>query len=132
MLTTLGSITTQQANPTKNTMKKVTQFLDYSASHPEAIITYNASNMVLAGHSYASYLSETKSLSRAVGHFFMSNNSAITLNNGAVIIITQIIKAIMSSAAEAELGALFINCLEGIPSRHALEEMGHKQQPTPM
>ena len=39
-------------------MKKVTHFLDYAASHPDAIITYNASNVVLVGHSDASYLSE--------------------------------------------------------------------------
>ena len=55
ILTALGSIATQQANPTKNAMQKVTQFLDYSASHPDAIITYKASNMVLEDHSDASY-----------------------------------------------------------------------------
>ena len=38
----------------------------------------------------------------------------------------------MSSVAEAELGALYINCREAIPARHALEYMGHKQPPTPM
>ena len=38
----------------------------------------------------------------------------------------------MSSAAEAELAALFINCQEAVPARHALEEMGHKQPPTPV
>ena len=99
MITTLGYIATQQANTTENTMKKVTQFLDYAAFHPDAIITYNASNMVLAGHSDASYLLGGKACSRAGGHFFMSNNSAITPNNGAVITITQITKAVISSAA---------------------------------
>ena len=62
----------------------------------------------------------------------MSNNSAVPPNNGAVLTVAQIVKAVMSSAAEAELGALFINCREAIPARHALEEMGHKQPPTPM
>ena len=38
----------------------------------------------------------------------------------------------MSSAVEAELGALFINCREAIPERHALKEIGHEQPPTPM
>ena len=41
-------------------MENVKQLLDYAATHPDAIITYSVSNMVLAGHSYASYLSETK------------------------------------------------------------------------
>jgi len=59
MLPALGSLATQQANPTQNTKKLVHQLLDYPATHPDAIITYQASDMVLAGHSNASYLSET-------------------------------------------------------------------------
>jgi hypothetical protein len=51
MLIALGSIATQQANPTKNTMIKVKQFLDYAFTHPNAIVTYQASDMVLAAHS---------------------------------------------------------------------------------
>jgi hypothetical protein len=76
MLTALGSLATQQANPTVNTMIKVRQFLDYAATHPDAILTYHASDMVLAGHSNASYLSESKARSRAGGHFFMSTDTA--------------------------------------------------------
>ena len=38
----------------------------------------------------------------------------------------------MSSAAEAELGALYINAREVIPLRHLLLEMGHPQPPTPI
>ena len=37
----------------------------------------------------------------------------------------------MASAAEAELGALFLNFQEAIPIRTTLEEMGHSQLPTP-
>ena len=62
----------------------------------------------------------------------MLNNSTDPPNNGAVLTIAQIIKNVMSSAAEAELGALFINCREEVPAHHTLEEMGHKQPPTPM
>jgi len=38
----------------------------------------------------------------------------------------------MSSAAEAELGALFINAKEVVHLRHILEEMGHPQPRTPI
>ena len=38
----------------------------------------------------------------------------------------------MPSAAEAELGKLFINCKEVIPARQSLEEMGHTKPPTPI
>ena len=62
----------------------------------------------------------------------MSNITEFSPNNGAVLTITKIIKAVMSSATEAELGALFVNCKESIPSCQALEEMGHTQPPKPM
>ena len=54
MLPALGTLATQQASPTENTLIKIKQFLDYAATHPDAIVTYNASDMVLAGHSDAS------------------------------------------------------------------------------
>ena len=57
-------------------MKKVKQLLDYVAIHPYAILTHHASDMVLAGNSDTSYLSETKSRSRVGGNFFMSKNTA--------------------------------------------------------
>jgi hypothetical protein len=38
----------------------------------------------------------------------------------------------MSSAAKAELGALYINASKAIPQRQLLEEMGHPQPPTPI
>jgi len=60
MLTTLGSIATQQVNPAENTTQKVKQFLDYATTHPDAIVSYHASNTVIAGHSDAFYLSKSK------------------------------------------------------------------------
>ena len=132
MLTSRGSISAQQANPTEKTMQNVRLLLDYVDSHPDAILTYQASEMVLAGHINTSYLSKIKDGSRAGGNFFISNNTALTLNNGSVFTFDKFIKAVMSSASKAELGALFINRKEDIPARQALEEMGHKQPPTPM
>ncbi len=38
----------------------------------------------------------------------------------------------MLSAAEADLGTLYITAREAIPLQHLLEEMGHKQPPTPI
>jgi hypothetical protein len=38
----------------------------------------------------------------------------------------------MSSAAKAELGALFINAKEAVYLRNMLGEMGHPQLPTPI
>jgi hypothetical protein len=113
-------------------MKKVQQFLDYASTHPDAVVAYHESDVVLTGHSDASYLSKSKAHSRACRHFFMSNNTAKPPNNGTILTIAQIIKAVMSLAVEAEVGALYINCREAIPALHTLEFMGHPQPPTPM
>jgi hypothetical protein len=115
MLVALGLLAVEQANPAENTMKKCKQFLDYAATQEDAVITYRNSNMVLAIHSDASYLSEPKARSRAGGHFFLSENDEDPGDNGAVHTVAKIIKAVMSSAAEAKLGGLFINAKTAVP-----------------
>jgi hypothetical protein len=109
MLTALSSLPSEQAAPTEKTMQKCLQFLDYAASQKDAIVTYLASNMRLAIHSNESYLSKPKASSRARGYMFRAGTEDIPINNGAVLNIVQIIRAVMSSAAEAKLGTLFIN-----------------------
>jgi hypothetical protein len=53
-------------------------------------------------------------------------------NNGAIYNEASIIKAVMSSAAEAEIGSLYTNARKGVEERNILEEMGHPQPPTPV
>jgi hypothetical protein len=96
MLTALSSIASTQAEPTKETMENIKLFLDYAASHQDAILTYQASDMVLIVHSNSSYLSKPKARSHARGHFFMSSNVTNPHNNGAVLNIAQLIKAVMT------------------------------------
>ena len=91
-------------------MQKVKQLLDYADTHLDVILTYHTSDMVLADHSDALYLSEKISRSRAGGNVFISNNTALPPNNGSVLTKAKIIKAVMSSVEEAELGELFIKC----------------------
>ena len=91
LLCPVSAIASQSAAPTTETLQQTRQFLDYVASKDEAVITYNASDMVLAAHSDASYLSEPKARSRAGGHFFMSSNASLPPNNGAVLNIAHII-----------------------------------------
>jgi len=132
ILVALSSIASMQAAPTELTMKLIKTLLDYVATNPDAILTYKKSNMVLTVHSDASYLSEPGARSRAGGHFFMSTDTDNPPNNGAVLNMSQIIKSVMSSAAEAELGALYINACEAVAIRQLLNEMGHKQPRTPI
>ena len=62
----------------------------------------------------------------------MASDIAAPENNGAVHTVTQMIKTVMSYAAEAELGALYINCHKETPEQHLLEAMGYHQPPTPV
>ena len=101
MLVALNALASEQSNPTEQTMTKVKQFLDYAATQEEAIITYKKSDMVLVIHSDASYLSVSKARSRVGGHFFLSADEPFPRNNGAVLNVASIIKAVMASAAEA-------------------------------
>jgi hypothetical protein len=132
LLCPLSAIAAQSANPTTETLDRTNQILDFLATQDEAIITYNASDMVLAAHSDASYLSEPKARSRAGGHFFLSSNADAPPNNGAVLNIAHIIKNVMSSATEAELAALYIMAREAVYMRIILQELGHEQPPTPL
>ncbi len=98
----------------------------------EPVIAYKASKMILAVHSNARYCNEKNSRSQAGGHFSLSNNNEHPPNNGAILTIARIIKAIMSSAEEAELGALYPNACKAVYLQQILTEMGHPQPQTPI
>jgi len=108
LLVALGTLASQQNTPTETTATAITQILNYVATHPLAVIKYVASPMILQIHSDASYLSEPKARSRAGGHFFLSNKSS-TLPNGPIHTLSNIMRNVMASAAEAEIGAVFAN-----------------------
>ena len=52
--------------------------------------------------------------------------------NGNIMITCAILKLVAASAAEAELGALFLNAQEAKVIRLILRELGHPQPPTPI
>jgi hypothetical protein len=130
----INILASEQSNATKVTADKVIKLLNYCNTHPETKIRYHASDMILHFHSDASYLSENEAKSRAWGFFYMgkNNKSDKNLTNGAILIISKVLKNVMSSASEAEIGEVFINAKEGAVLRTTLEELGHKQPPTPM
>ncbi len=135
ILMALLEIASQQAAPTENTMEHVNQFLDYMWTHPNAIIWYCASDMILNGHSDEPYLSAPKACSRAGGYSFLSSipqdGDPIKLN-GAIHITCTILKLVAAAAAEAELGALFLNTQKAKVLHIILAELGHPQPPTPI
>jgi len=113
-------------------MELIKWLIDYVATNPDSILTYKSSDMVLAVHSDTLYLSEANARSRVGGHFLCSTDVSDSPNNGAVLNISKILKAIMSSAAKAKLGALYINANEAVPMHQLLAELGHKQTKTPI
>ena len=132
LLCPISAIASQSAQPTQDTMNHTLKLLDYLATHEHAILTYHASDIILAAHSDASYLSEPKERSRAGSHFFLSSNADIPPNNGAILNIAHSIKHVMASATKAKLAAPFITAQEAVYIRIILQELGHTQPATPL
>ena len=74
LLVALSALASVQSKPTKHTVELVTWLLDYVATNPSKILTYKKSDMALAVHSNASYLSKSETRSRVGGHFYCPNN----------------------------------------------------------
>ena len=141
MLTAMNSIAAgQTTDGIKSLKKRIAQFLNYAATHPDAKIKYVASAMHLWSHSDASYLCESRARSRAGGVAFLSEQPKFPIlpddpppaPNHAVIVICKILDAVMSSAQESETGAGFVTARELVPARITLNELGHAQGPTPL
>ena len=112
--------------------------MDYTYTQPDAIVRFHASDMCLHIDSNAAYLVNPKARSRAVGHYYLSNNPPLPhirptpALNGPILTKCQTIRTIMASAAEAKTGLIFLNGQQAIPIRTDLLEMGHPQPPTPI
>ena len=134
MLTAISAIATQQAKGTKATMDAIIHLLNYCATHPDAAVRFHASDMILHIESDASYLTAPKARSRVGGYHYLSTHpsSQNTPSNGAVTVLCQIMREVVSSAAEAELAGLFLNAKEACPIRITLIELGHPQPATPI
>jgi hypothetical protein len=138
MLPALGTIATQQSAATRKTIGAVVRLLNYAVTHPDASLLYIASDMVLHVDSDVSYLSETKARSRVAGYHYLSSappatphiNQPLPPLNGSVHILCQILREVVSSAAEAELVGCFHNGKDATALRICLQEMGHQQSAT--
>ena len=132
LLVTLNSVGTHQAEATEATNEAVNQMLDYLSTYPNDGIVYRASDMILAADSDSGFHNESKGRSRSGDHLFLSEDNPIPRWNGPILSISQVIKFDMTSAAEAELAALYITAQKLVPMRQTLIEMGWPQPPTPI
>ena len=108
LLVGLSAIDSQQDPATEQTIAAIDQILDHVAKYSNYGITYRASDMILAAHSDAGFNNESKVRSRAIPHIYLSENDPMPKWSRDILTIAQIIKFVMSSAAEAEIGALYI------------------------
>lgn len=127
MLHALNVLATQQDKDTKQTVKQIENFLKYCVTCSNAKIRYCASDMKLWIHSDTSYLNEPGAKSRYGGYHFLVSNGDTAINNAPISAISKVLKNVMSSVAEAELGEIFHNAKEGVSERITMEEMGHPQ-----
>ena len=132
ILVALNELGQQQSSTTDDTNTDMLQLLDYLTTYPDDGITYRASGMVLGGHVYAAYLNVSKARSRAGAHIILTEDVPVHAHNGPVLTIANIIRNVMSSAAEAELGGPVLIFKEMIPLRQSLVEMGWPQPATPV
>eukprot|EP00804_Cyclotella_cryptica_P012662 CCRYP_016930-RA/>CCRYP_016930-RA protein AED:0.29 eAED:0.23 QI:0/0/0/1/0/0/2/0/396 len=124
--TCAGVLATQQSAPTQNTITPVPRLCHDTPRRHD--------NLSLQQHDPGPQrrpIYRKQSTQPGWGHFSYEKTIR-PRNNGAILTLAQIIKPVMSSAAEAELGALYINARETIPQRHLLNELGHPQPPTPI
>jgi hypothetical protein len=107
--------------------------LDYLATHPDTTIRYHASAMILHIHSDASYLSVSNARSHLGCLFFLGNKPPEQDKlNGSILNVASVIKNVVASTPESEVGACFHNAQSSAPLRVTLTELGHTQLPTPL
>jgi hypothetical protein len=119
----LNDIATEQTKATERTQAATNQLLDYLATHPDATILYHVSDMIFHIHSDASYLSVSNAHSRLGGLFFLGSKSPEqdTLN-ASILNVATIIKNVVASAEESEVGTCFHKAQSGAPLRVTLTE----------
>ena len=131
MLHAINDISLSASKGTEATLAATMFLLNYAYTNPNTEIIYRASDMILQVDSDAAYLVAPEARSRAGGYQYLSNKAG-NLFNGPVLIVAKVIKNMMTSAAEAELAALFINGQEAVALRNCLEAMGFPQPATPL
>ena len=78
ILTALNDLSTCQAHPTVDTMKRTKMLMDYLSTFPSAKLRYYAGDMQLHVESDAAYLVLPGARSRIAGHFYLSAGGSPT------------------------------------------------------
>jgi hypothetical protein len=128
----LNDIAPEHKN-TEKTQAATDQLLDYLATNPDDTFRYHASDNILHIHSHASYLSVSHAHNRLGGLFFCGDKPPVEENlNCSILNVASVIKNVVASAAESEVGACFQNAQSEDPIIINLILLGHKQPSTPL
>ena len=137
LLPAVSHLSLQQVKPTRLTMAKLDRLLNFAHHHPNATIIYRPSNMQLHIHSDCSHHSEPNARSRT--GIFMTCGKPIfngldkpSIVNGAIDVVSVILKYVTGSVSESEYGALYTAAVNACPHRQTLEDLGHPQNPCPI
>ena len=90
----------------------MTELINYAATYPNAKIRHHKSDMILHTHSDALYLTDPKYRGSTGGlHLFsyLPSDPARAKLNGSVYVLEKVLKNIMGSASETEIGASYEN-----------------------
>ena len=133
MICDTNRLSSHQACPTEATEAAADHLLKYAATYPVVKTVFRASDMILRISSDASYLTERGGKSRVGGYHDLIKASDDPLTapiNGAIVAISTLLSAVVSSVGEAEYGAVFMNGQVGADIRQKLIGMRYPQPTT--
>ena len=130
ILPAVNHIASLQSQPTVMVAAAMDRLLQYCARFPDNALVFTAYDMRLFIQSDASYLSRPKARSVAGGIFYLGNNNQPTTINDPCLTLSSIIPVIISSVAEVEFAAVFMNAKEGASLRDILDILGYSQPTT--
>lgn len=102
-LTALSTLAAQQTKPNKTTLSRLNTYR--TTFFPGALIWSPFAKVTWYTLSTAILSKEATAWNQSRGHHYLSTHIPFPTNNGAILTVSKIIIAVMSSTAEAELGA---------------------------
>ena len=129
MLTAACPLSSSQSQPTKATLKAAYRLLGYAKRHPDHVLSFHPSDMILRVYSDASYLNRPNSGSTAGGYHYLGTTDP-AFHNGPVFCHCTRIPVVCAAVSEAEYAGLFANAQVCVDERRILRSLGYPQPPT--
>jgi len=122
----VGKIAANVSKPTMELMEQADHLLGYLQSHPDRVIRYYPSDMIMRAHSDASYGCEAEFRCRTGGFIYMGNDDKDFVN-GPIEVLSLVQKNNVTCTAEAEYVAVFDVAQRLAYLRKLAESLGYPQ-----